>query len=69
MKFFACVHAWISGGVWSLNVLEGSFALNLIILVGATYYVRLAKGNPFNQYIDDQLAVGHTCLYSICIVY
>ena len=49
------IWAWVSGGVyekWHLDVLEGSFALNLIILVGATYYVKLAGGN--------QLAVGHT---------
>ena len=47
--------AWISGGVyrnWCLNALEGSFALNLIILVGATYHVKLSGGN--------QLAVGYT---------
>ena len=58
--------AWISGGVyrkWYLNVLEGSFALNLIFLVGATYCVRLAKGNPFSQLIYDQLAVGHTSVF------
>ena len=51
------LHFWglITGGVyrnWCLNVLEGSFALNLIILVGATYFVMLAGGN--------QLAVGYT---------
>ena len=42
------VWAWVSCGVyrnWYLNALEGSFALNLIILVGATYYVKLAGGN------------------------
>ena len=47
--------AWVSGGVyekWYLDVLEGSFALNIIILVGAIYYVKLAEGN--------QLAVGYT---------
>ena len=47
--------AWVSGGVyekWYLDVLEGSFALNLIILVGTTYYIKLAEGN--------QLAVGYT---------
>ena len=47
--------AWISGGVyknWCLNALEGSFALNLIILVGATSYVNHSGGN--------QLAVGYT---------
>ena len=37
---------------WCLNALEGSFALNLIILVGATYHVNLSGGN--------QLAVGYT---------
>ena len=47
--------AWISGGVykhWCLDALEGSFALNLIILVGATCYVKLTNGN--------QLAAGYT---------
>ena len=47
--------AWVSGGVyknWCLDALEGSFALNLIILGAATYYVKLSGGN--------QLAVGHT---------
>ena len=37
--------AWISGGVysnWCLDALEGSFVLNLIILVGATFYVKPA---------------------------
>jgi len=46
---------WISGGVYRkrcLNVLEGSFTLNLVILVGATYHVKLSGGN--------QLAVGYT---------
>ena len=56
------VWAWVSGGVyerWYLDVLESSFALNLIILVGATYYVKLAEGN--------QLAVGYTSV-SIALV-
>ena len=47
--------AWVSGGIyknWFLDALEGSFALNLIMLAAATYYVRLSKGN--------QLAVGYT---------
>jgi len=47
--------AWISGGVyktWCLDALEGSFVLNLIILVGATSYAKRAGGN--------QLAVGYT---------
>ena len=49
------IWAWISGGVyriWCLNALENSFALNLIILVVATYPVQLSGGN--------QLAVGYT---------
>ena len=49
------IWAWISGGVyrnWCLNALEGSFALNLIILAAATYHVKLSGGN--------QLAVGYT---------
>ena len=49
------VWAWLNGGVyrsWCLDALEGSFVLNLIILVGATFYVKLAGGN--------QLAVGYT---------
>ena len=42
--------AWVSGGVyknWYLDALEGSFALNLIILGarGATYYVDEINGN------------------------
>ena len=47
--------AWVSGGVyknWCLDALEGSFVLNLIILVGATHYVKISEGN--------QLAVGYT---------
>ena len=47
--------AWTSGGVyknWCLDALEGSVALNLIMLVGATYCVKLIEGN--------QLAVGYT---------
>ena len=45
--------AWVSGGVyknWCLDALEGSFVLNLIILVGATYYVKFSEGS--------QLAAG-----------
>ena len=47
--------AWVSGGVyknWCLDALEGSFVLNLIMLVGATYYVNFSEGN--------QLAVEYT---------
>ena len=47
--------AWASGGVyrnWALDALESSFALNLILLVGATLYVKLSRGN--------QVTVGYT---------
>ena len=47
--------AWVSGGVyrsWCLDALEGSFALNLIILAGATFYV--------NHSHENQFAVGYT---------
>ena len=49
------VWASLNGGVyrnWFLDALEGSFVLNLIILVGATFYIKLTGGN--------QLAVGYT---------
>ena len=39
---------------WCLNALEGSFALNLIILVGATYYIKISGGN--------QMAAGYTSI-------
>ena len=54
--------AWGSGGVyrnWCLNVLEGSFVLNLIILAAATYHVNQSGGN--------QLAAGYTSV-SITLV-
>ena len=50
------VWAWMTGGVyknWCLDALEGSFALNLIILVGATFYVK---------HTGNQLAVGTTSI-------
>ena len=46
--------AWVSGGVytkWCLDALAGSFTLNLIILVGATYHINHSEGN--------QLAAGY----------
>jgi len=49
--------AWSSGGVYknsSLDALEGSFALNLIILVGSNMYVNYSGGN--------QLAFGYTSI-------
>ena len=47
--------AWVSGGVyrnWCLDALEGLFALNLIILAAATFFVNNSGG--------EQLAVGYT---------
>ena len=47
--------AWLSGGVyknWCLDVLEGLFVLNLVILSAANYLVSHSGGN--------QLAVGYT---------
>ena len=52
--------AWVSGGVyknWCLDALEGSFALNLIVLAAATYHVQLSGGN--------QLAVGYTSVFIV----
>ena len=46
------VWAWVSGGVYRKSRLEGSLALNLIILAAATSYVDHSRGN--------QLAVGYT---------
>ena len=46
--------AWISGGVyrnWCLDVFGGLFALNLIILAAATFFVNNS---------GDQLEVGYT---------
>ena len=60
---FLVAWAWVSGGVyenWYLNALECSFALNLIILVGATCYVKLAEENTSSQRVENQLAVGHS---------
>ena len=40
--------AWVSGGVyknWCLDALEGSFALNLIIVAAATFYVDHSQGH------------------------
>ena len=37
---------------WCLDALEGSFSLNLIMLVGITYYVKFSK--------ENLLAVGYT---------
>ena len=54
--------AWVSGGVyrnWCLDALEGSFALNLIILGVATYHIKISGGN--------QLAVGYASV-SIALV-
>ena len=56
------VGTWIHGGVYKyccLNAIEGSFALNLIIVAAATYHAQLSGG--------DQLAVGYTSI-SIALV-
>ena len=55
---FLQLWALASGGVyknWYLDILEGSFVLNLIILVGNTYHVSHLEGN--------QLAVGYTSVF------
>ena len=52
------VWAWVSGGIyknWCLDALEGSFALNLIILAAATTYTY-----NINRSEGNQLAVGYT---------
>ena len=52
------IWAWVSGGVyrsWRLDALEGSFALNLIVLAAATYHIKLTVGDQ-----PSQLAVGYT---------
>ena len=57
---------WISGGVYTnryVNVLEGSFALNLTILTTVTYCVKLFTGN------HDQLLVGYTWTISVSIAF
>ena len=59
------IWAWISGGGvyrnWCLNALEGSFALNLIILAAATYHVKLSGGS--------RLAVGYTSVIIALITF
>ena len=50
--------AWVGGGVyrnWCLDALEGSFALNLVILSAATMYIYHVSPSE-----SDQLAVGYT---------
>ena len=52
------VWAWISSGVyknWCLNALEGSFALNLIILAASTMYIYHVSHSE-----GLQLAIGYT---------
>ena len=60
------LQVWIlvSGGVyrnWCLDALEGSFTLNLIILVGTTYHVSHSGGN--------QLAVGYTSAITALVTF
>ena len=55
--------AWVSGGVyknWCLDALEGSFTLNLTILVGTTMYINIITANNHVNHSGDQLAVGYT---------
>ena len=55
----------ISGGVytnWCLDALEGSFALNLIILVGATLYNNVNHSRDQSAWHTRQLAAGYTSL-------
>ena len=55
--------AWVSGGVyknWCLDALEGSFVLNLIILVGATYHVKLTYVKDHVKFVENVLTVGYT---------
>ena len=62
--------AWVSGGVyknWCLDALEGSFVLNLIILVGATYHVKLTYVKDHAELVENMLAVGYTSV-SIALV-
>ena len=42
---------------WYLDALEGSFVLNLIILVGTTMYINIITAN---NHLGDQLAVSYT---------
>ena len=55
---------WISGGVYTnkyVNILEGSFVLNLIILTTVTYYVKLFRGN--------QLVVQYAWITSVSVAF
>ena len=58
------VWAWFSGGVyknWHLDALDGTFALNLIILAASTMYMYIPTIS-----VRDQLALGYT---SVSIVF
>ena len=60
------VWAWVSGGVyknWHLDALEGTFALNLIILAASTMYMYTYHISRSER---DQLALGYT---SVSIVF
>ena len=57
--------AWVSGGVyknWCLDALEASFFLNLIILVGATYHVKLTYVKDRVKFVENELAVSYTSI-------
>ena len=56
--------AWVNGGVyrnWCLDALEGSFALNLIILAASTLYTMYISHSETPQPVkDNQFTVGYT---------
>ena len=56
--------AWISGGVyksWCVDALEGSFALNLIVLAASTLYTLYISHSGGPQFVEsNQLVVGYT---------
>ena len=56
--------AWISGGVyksWCVDALEGSFALNLIVLAASTLYTMYISHSEGPQFVEsNQLVVGYT---------
>ena len=58
------VWTWVSGVVyknWCLNALEGSFALNLIILTASTLYTMYTSCSKRSQLVKgNTLAVGYT---------
>ena len=60
--FLCLISGWVVGGVyrkWSLNLLEGSFLINLGLLAFATYYVQTNEGNQAAiVYLSVSIAFG-----------